>query len=131
MKNKSLLIFIIFLSIGLKAQNPITLNLPNPCSITSVIEPTTNRIATFDFTVSPNPTPGTFVLEISAPDVIGHKEILISNMHGAKLITEQFYSSHKTCVKTINISQMPDGIYTITIIGMNDKRSKKIVLHKN
>lgn len=131
MKRISLLLTILINSLYLNAQTNVLLPLPNPCSVTSVEQPTEKAPDGFNVFVSPNPNAGIFTLEVNATAQLGKTICLISDIKGKTLMQEELYVSHNKLVKTLNISYLKDGVYVLSVTSGKSKKSAKLVLHKN
>ena len=77
--------------------------------------------------VFPNPCPGKFNLEFT-PNLYSAK-IEILNMEGKAVLNDVFNVS--SLIKTIDLSTLPNGIYSLKIISNKISISQKIVLLKN
>lgn len=76
------------------------------------------------FRVFPNPTTGTFTLEISGENETGKADVEIFSMRGEKVFSKDIQSDGKT---TLSISDKPTGIYLIRVISGNKAETARII----
>lgn len=109
------------------SQTVVTLALPDPCTTTEVAEHIPKEL-TFDFSVYPNPAEDRIVIDVLSQERIGEIHIQVVALNGAVVLFENIYSDHTSCIKPIDISTLPAGIYVIAIYRGNESLNKKIVI---
>jgi hypothetical protein len=126
MKRRILQLLFIVITASVNAQTVVTLNLPNPCASVDIKEAVKSE---FGIKISPNPTLGKFSIQISNKESIGKAKIEITNMLGAVVLSEQIYSKSLKCIKTFDLSNLPKGVYLISV-SINDRReTKRLVIN--
>jgi len=129
MKTYTLLTLFLMGAFVLHGQTVVTLNLPNPCSVSSINETQTAKNA-LDFNVMPNPTGGIFTLDIFSSEPLGLLTIQLISMQGNITFKEQVFSEQKHSIRTYNIGHLPEGVYTLSVISKKERKTKKIIFSK-
>lgn len=123
-----LLQLLFFFTFGiLSSQTIVTLQLPNPCSL-SEIEETLARETSFGFSAYPNPAQDMLIIEITAPDKINDVKIQLVNMNGSVVKSEKIFSGNVLCVKPLDVSGLPPGIYILNLIRERETHYQKIII---
>ncbi len=122
-----ILVLFYFISVQiLTAQNIVTLNLPNPCSI-SDIKDNFVREKKIDFTIYPNPAEESFTIDIFSPEKIGNVKIQLMNMQGLIVYNEKIFSGNSSCIKSVFTGNLPPGLYVVSVIRENETVNKKLI----
>jgi len=113
------------------SQTVVKLLLPDNCSAnidtTSIVK---NQIAATDFTmkVSPNPTNGKFLLNLSASDKIAKATISIYSQVGETIYTETIYCDSRKLAKQINLDNVLAGVYIIKCVTDTKETLTKLII---
>ncbi len=128
MKKLLLLNLLVIFFIGkATTQTVVTLQLADPCSTTDIIEyPPLEK--SFDFSVYPNPAEDRVIIDVESVDKVGHIRIQFVNLQGAVVMRENIFSENNSCIKPIDISALPRGLYIITIYKGAESQNKKIII---
>ena len=125
MKKLNLLFSLVFMTLIVKSQTTVTLNLQNTCLITSVED-----AELLDFHISPNPATNQFQLSVDASGTIGKTAVKIFTSQGELVFEQQFYSESRTLMETIITEGLSSGLYLISVQRNEDVYTKTIVLNK-
>ena len=82
-----------------------------------------------DFFIYPNPSPGLINIRLEK-DYTSAVEITISDILGKKFYTETLLNANSIGDKSIDLSQLPEGMYVIQLISEGKPSTKKLVLTK-
>ena len=64
----------------------------------------------------------------NSKETLGKIMIEIVSLKGENLFSEQIYCNSNFCVKTIDLCHITKGIYVISVIGDNHKKSEKLII---
>ena len=92
--------------------------------ITGIAEQKTNSLAIF-----PNPNHGTFSIEIYSP-IPEKVNILVFNMMGKNVFEDKNIPIKDSFSGTINLGNLPDGLYMVQIQSVNGSCSKTIMIQR-
>ena len=126
MKRTIILMLFITIASFVNAQTVVTLNLPNPCASVDIKEVVKSE---FGMKISPNPTLGKFSIQISNTESIGKAKIVVTNVLGAVVLSEQIYSKSLKCIKTFDLSNLPKGVYLISVSIDDRRETKRLVIN--
>lgn len=128
MKSFILLKLVILFFIGKAAsQTVVTLALPDPCATTEVAEHIPKELS-FDFSVYPNPAEDRIIIDMQSADKVGEIHIQLINLNGTVVMFERIFSDNTSCIKPIDISALPPGLYLIALYRGTEKLNKKIII---
>ncbi|MBK9731726.1 MAG: sulfatase-like hydrolase/transferase [Chitinophagaceae bacterium] len=80
------------------------------------------------FQVFPNPSSGTFQLEIPLRNNHGSVNVAVYNLYGSEVFKQESIGVEAGKWVTVNISNLPDGIYNVQVAIGQDLFSKKITI---
>lgn len=127
---KRLLIMILFVAACavVQGQDTIHLQAPTPCSSISniVTQPNTG----VEFSIFPNPSAGIFHLRIKTVDNLGLLNLSVTTLQGATVYQTQFYASGKELQTSLNLSNLSNGHYLVTLSNKQITLTEKLVLQK-
>lgn len=126
MKKNLILLFlgILFAQFAM-AQTIVVLDLPNPCSGTGVEE---TVMKDFDFGVFPNPADDAVTLSFSSSEPIGKVEVQVTDMRGAVLVKNQYYSAFTELRTEMELGKLAPGVYMISVRGKETYSVKKLII---
>lgn len=127
MKKLTFTFLILGIATLLSAQNVVTLNLPNPCDFVGTETNITNDV--FSLTVHPNPAKEFVSLSVESQKPIEKAFLKIYDAKGKCVLSEQFYSANKKCIRQMNISAIKSGTYTILLQNDKGKASTKLIIN--
>jgi hypothetical protein len=76
------------------------------------------------FSIYPNPTTGTFTLDIKGESESGSAKVEIFSMHGNWVLTSELYGNGK---HELSLSGKPVGIYVIRVISGSNTETARII----
>jgi hypothetical protein len=79
------------------------------------------------YRIYPNPTSGTFTLEVNTSDVFEQCMVEIYDMKGKKIVTDEWAGEQK---REFSLSGMPSGIYLIRVISDRNSGTTRIIKQK-
>lgn len=120
-------LFFLFTFGILASQTIVTLQLPNPCSLTEVEENLLQETS-FVFSAYPNPAQDKIIVEMTAPDKIDYVKIQLVSMNGSVVKSEKIFSANNSCVKPLNVSDLPPSIYILRLLRDGETSYKKIII---
>ena len=106
-------------------DNPRTdVNVTENISVTATFEPVTSQVTTYgSYAVSIYPVPASTMLHIEAPEEM-FDALSVINIYGQILVTKTGNISG-----TINISDLPKGIYYVVLKGKSHEEKRKILVY--
>jgi len=113
MKLKALLFFLL---LGFSAQI---------ASASTTLPPLEDAIVTIDLSVYPNPTSGTFFVQIADMDPQANYQVKVVDLIGKVLIEREVTANERT---RFDLSTAPKGIYFVQIIQGKEKTIKRVVV---
>lgn len=127
---KRLFILMLFIAsyVVVQGQDTIHLQAPTPCNSTSNIVPQPNTNA--EFSIFPNPSAGFFHLRIKTVDNLGLLNLTVTTLQGATVYQTQFYASGKELQTSLNLSDLSNGHYLVTLSNKQITLTEKLVLQK-
>ncbi len=111
-----------------KGQDTIHLQAPTPCSSISNIVPQLNT--DIEFSIFPNPSAGVFHLRIRTEENLGLLNLSVTTLQGATVYQTQFYASGKELQTLLNLSNLSNGHYLVTLSNKQITLTEKLVLQK-
>ena len=109
------------------AQTIVTLDLPNPCSI-SGIEENTNNKNSFCFSAHPNPAQDLINITIKSAEKVNLVNTQFISMQSIVVLSEQIFSGNDVCIKPFNVSKIPPGLYIIAVSRGDERIYQKIII---
>lgn len=128
MKRLPLLMLFIALYVCTQGQDTIRLQVPTPCSSPSFID--TRPDTDFGFSIFPNPSTGVFRLQIKDSEELGLMNLTVTSVHGALVYQTRFYASGKEMQTSVNLSNLSNGHYIVSLSNKQKIASKKLILKK-
>lgn len=111
-----------------QGQDTIHLQAPTPCSSISNIVPQPNT--DIEFSIFPNPSVGVFHLRIRTEENLGLLNLSVTTLQGATVYQTQFYASGKELQTLLNLSNLSNGHYLVTLSNKQITLTEKLVLQK-
>ena len=87
-------------------------------------EETMPAIAGASFKVYPNPTTGSFILEVADKYLTGKIGVSIYNMHGSKLLKQEMTGERS---RVFSLSGQSPGVYIIQVLTGNTAETVKVI----
>ncbi len=129
MKKKFIfLLFFIIAASYAKSQTVVNLNLPYNCNSTHVAieEQKANKPAKLD--VFPNPSEGSFTINVEYKNNIEKATIRIYNYEGKVILNESVYCNSNKFVKQINLQNIVSGNYIVVFKNAEKEISTKLII---
>ena len=82
------------------------------------------QITSASFKVYPNPTTGSFTLEFVDKTTTGKVEVLVCNMHGEKLLTQEMAGERS---RVFSLSGRPPGVYIVHVLTGETSETVKVI----
>lgn len=111
-----------------QGQDTIHLQAPTPCSSISNIVTQPNTVA--EFSIFPNPSTGVFHLRVITVDNLGLLNLSVTTLKGATVYQTQFYASGKELQTSLNLSDLSNGHYLVTLSNKQIILTEKLILQK-
>lgn len=128
MKKLFLLFLLVVASTLVQGQDTIHLQAPTPCLSSSIIEH--HMESYLQCFIFPNPTDGVFHLQIKAAETLGRVNLLVTTLQGATVYQTQFYSSGIELHTSVNLSNLSNGYYILTLSNKEGMVTEKLILQK-
>ena len=119
------MLFIALANFSIGQTNVVTLELPNPCTTNSIRNMDNLE---YDFSISPNPSTGDFILNLTGSERLGKLTIRISDTKGNLVFQEQIYSGNARLVKSYKFNHLHRETYYVTIVGKGFRKTQKLII---
>ena len=113
MKLKALLLFLV---LGFSVQ---------AATASTTLPPVEDAVVTIDLSVYPNPTHGTFFVQIADLDTQANYQVKVVDLIGKVLIEREISANERA---QFDLSTAPKGIYFVQIIQGKEKIIKRVVV---
>ncbi|MBI9067826.1 MAG: T9SS type A sorting domain-containing protein [Salinivirgaceae bacterium] len=128
---KQIIISILFVLTAISyvnSQTVVKLLLPDNCDSNTSSVSNLKSENDFKLQVSPNPTNGKFVLNVSSTENIGKAIINIYTQLGETIYTETVYCSSEKLAKQIHLKNLLSGIYLIKLSTETKEIATKLII---
>jgi hypothetical protein len=123
----SLLVIVVFTTLNSQTKSiNLSIYQPNIENCLTIIE---SNFSPERLNVFPNPTHGLFTLTLNNSEFTGKFKVIIYNLQGQVIYTDQNYLPENYIKKEINLSGFPAGRYLITISTKNQYYHSKISIY--